>query len=87
MLTYYSGVGPGNQYDLNLYPRTTNTLRLKIRRANFLAYAEYNAGLCPPLPPKPKKTTPKPKPMPVPVPTPTPEPTPTPTPEPAPVTP
>ena len=84
MLTYYDGVGPGNQYDLGLYPRTTNTLRLKIRRANFLSDAEYNAGLLPPLPPKPKKTpTPKPVPAPVPVPTPTPtpEPTPAPTPE------
>ncbi len=83
MFTYYTGFGPGNQYDLNLYPRTANTLRLKIRRANFLQYADYNAGLLPPLPPKPKKTTPKP----TPVPTPTPEPIPTPTPEPAPVTP
>jgi hypothetical protein len=54
MLTYYTGVGPGNQYDLSLYPRTANTLRLKIRRANFLSSAEYNAGLLPPLPPKPK---------------------------------
>ena len=56
MLVYYNGFGPGNQYDLSLYPRTANTLRLKIRRANFLAYAEYNAGLLPPLPPKPQKT-------------------------------
>ncbi|HEY4779249.1 MAG TPA: hypothetical protein VIH47_06630 [Solirubrobacterales bacterium] len=84
MLTYYDGVGPGNQYDLGLYPRTTNTLRLKIRRANFLSTAEYNAGLLPPLPPKPKKAPPKPVPTPVPVPTPTPEPVPTPTPEPVP---
>jgi hypothetical protein len=82
MLVYYDGVGPGNSYDPVLYPRTTNTLRLKIRRANFLPYAEYNAGLLPPLPPKPKKTTPKPTPVPTPVPTPTPEPTPTPPPEP-----
>jgi hypothetical protein len=79
MLTYYSGVGPGNQYDLGLYPRTTNTLRLKIRRATFLSTADYNAGLLPPLPPKPKKT----KPTPTPVPVPTPEPTPTPEPVPA----
>ena len=85
MLVYYDGVGPGNQYDLNLYPRTANTMRLKIRRANFLSYADYNAGLLPPLPPKPKKT--KPTPTPVPAPTPAPEPTPTPPPEPAPVTP
>lgn len=87
MLTYYSGVGPGNQYDLNLYPRTTNTLRLKIRRASFLQYADYNASLFPPLPPKPKKTKakPKPVPVPVPVPVPTPEPPPPPPPEPEPV--
>ena len=84
MLVYYDGVGPGNQYDLNLYPRTANTLRLKIRRANFLSYADYNAGLLPPLPPKPKKT--KPTPTPAPSPEPTPEPTP-PTPEPLPTTP
>jgi hypothetical protein len=83
MLTYYSGVGPGNQYSLGLYPRTTNTLRLKLRRANFLAYAEYNAGLLPALPPKPKKT---PAPKPTPVPTPTPEPPPTPEPAPPPTT-
>ncbi len=56
MLVYYHGFGAGNHYDLHLYPRTTNTLRLKIRRANFLSSAEYNAGLLPPLPPKPKKT-------------------------------
>jgi hypothetical protein len=77
MLVYYQGFGAGNQYDLNLYPRTANTLRLKIRRANFLTYADYNAGLLPPLPPKPKKTKPAPTPTPAPVPTPTPEPTPT----------
>ena len=56
MLVYYHGFGPGNTYDLSLYPRTTNTLRLKIRRATFLPYAEYNAGLLPPLPPSRKKT-------------------------------
>ncbi|HET9184704.1 MAG TPA: hypothetical protein VFN82_01065 [Solirubrobacterales bacterium] len=55
MLVYYQGFGPGNRYDLGLYPRTTNTLRKKLRRANFLSTAEYNAGLFPPLPPKPKK--------------------------------
>jgi len=85
MLVYYGGVGPGNQYDLELYPRTSNTLRLKLRRASFLSYADYNAGLLPPLPPKPKK--PKPTPKPAPVPTPEPVPTPPPTPEPPPVTP
>jgi hypothetical protein len=67
MFVYYNGFGVGNQYELNLYPRTTNTLRLKLRRATFLQYAEYNAGLLPPLPPKP----PKAKPVPVPAPTPT----------------
>jgi hypothetical protein len=56
MFVYYTGFGPGyNPYDLRLYPRTTNTLRLKIRRATFLQYAEYNAGTLPPIPPKPKK--------------------------------
>jgi len=55
MLTYYQGFGPGNQYDLRLYPRTTNTLRKKIRRPTFLETADYNAGLLPPLPPKPRK--------------------------------
>jgi hypothetical protein len=55
MLTYYQGFGAGNQYDLRLYPRTTNTLRLKIRRPTFLETADYNAGLLPPLPPKPRK--------------------------------
>jgi len=55
MLVYYNGFGTGNPYDLSLYPRTTNTLRKKIRRSNFLATADYNAGLLPPLPPKPKK--------------------------------
>jgi hypothetical protein len=54
MLVYYQGFGAGNQYDLRLYPRTTNTLRKKIRRANFLEIADYNAGLLPPLPPKPR---------------------------------
>jgi hypothetical protein len=61
MFVYYDGFGPGeNPYDLRLYPRTTNTLRLKLRRPSFLQYTEYNAGLLPPLPPKPKKTTPTP---------------------------
>jgi hypothetical protein len=56
MLVYYQGFGPGeNPYDLNLYPRTANTLRLKVRRPNFLEYAEYNAGTLPPLPPSAKK--------------------------------
>ena len=55
MLNYYQGFGPGNTYELGLYPRTLNTLRKKIRRATFLSYAEYNAGVLPPLPPKEKK--------------------------------
>ena len=46
MLVYYTGFGPGEQpLRPGLYPRTTNTLRLKVRRATFLQYAEYNAGL------------------------------------------
>jgi len=69
MLVYYVGFGAGNQYDLNLYPRTANTLRLKIRRPSFLEYADYNASTLPPLPPKPKKTpAPPPPPAPEPVP-------------------
>ncbi len=55
MLDYYQGFGPGNVYELGLYPRTANVVRRKIRRANFLPYAESNAGLLPPLPPKEKK--------------------------------
>jgi hypothetical protein len=55
MLVYYVGFGPGNPYDLNLYPRTLNTLRLKLRRPTFLEYTEWNAGMFEPLPPKPKK--------------------------------
>jgi hypothetical protein len=81
MFTYYTGFGAGNQYDLNLYPRTANTLRLKIRRPSFLQYADYNAALFPPLPPKPKKI--KAKPVPTPAPVPAPEPAP-PAPEPVP---
>jgi hypothetical protein len=59
MFVYYDGFGTGgeNPYDLRLYPRTTNTLRLKLRRQNFIQYAEYNTGVYPPLPPKPKKTS------------------------------
>jgi hypothetical protein len=61
MFVYYTGFGPGeNPYEPTLYPRTMNTLRLKVRRASFLTEAEYNAGLLPPLPPKPKKATPTP---------------------------
>ena len=55
MLTYYQGFGAGNPYEFSLYPRTAATFRTKIRRATFLAFAEYNAGLLPPLPPKEKK--------------------------------
>jgi hypothetical protein len=66
MLVYYTGFGPGyNTYDPKLYPRTMNTLRLKVRRANFLTEAEYNASTLPPLPPKPKKpSSPPPAPTP-----------------------
>jgi hypothetical protein len=57
MLVYYDGFGASyeNPYDLTRYPRTANTLRLKLRRANFLPYAEYNAGGLPPLPPPPAR--------------------------------
>jgi hypothetical protein len=61
MFVYYVGFGAGNEYDITHYPRTLNTLRKKIRRANFLPYADYNAGLFPPLPKKvkaPKSPTP-----------------------------
>jgi hypothetical protein len=54
MLVYYAGFGTAaeNPYSLSHYPRTTNTLRLKVRRPTFLQSAEYNAGGLPPLPPK-----------------------------------
>ncbi|HEU5142723.1 MAG TPA: hypothetical protein VFU04_06145 [Solirubrobacterales bacterium] len=56
MFVYYRGFGEtANPYQLGLYPRTTNMLRRKARRASFLEYADYNAGLFPPLPPPPKK--------------------------------
>ncbi len=58
MLVYYNGFGQPseNRYDLAHYPRVANTLRKKIRRPTFLPYAEWNAGLLEPLPPKePKK--------------------------------
>jgi hypothetical protein len=68
MFVYYQGFGAPaeNTYDLGHYPRTTNTLRLKVRRPNFLSYAEYNAGTLPPLPPPAPKTKPVPPPEPVP---------------------
>ena len=62
MFVYYDGLRrkrqrpSNNPYDLNLYPRTANTLRLKVRRATFLTEAEYNAGTLLPLPPKPPKS-------------------------------
>jgi hypothetical protein len=58
MFVYYVGFGDlaTNTYDLRHYPRTTNTVRKKVRRASFLSYAEYNAGTLPPLPPPPPKT-------------------------------
>lgn len=56
MFVYYRGFGEtDNPYRLGLYPRTTNTLRLKVRRPSFLEYTEYNAGTLPPLPPPPPK--------------------------------
>ncbi|MBS1677044.1 MAG: hypothetical protein JST08_06635 [Actinobacteria bacterium] len=57
MLDYYQGFGEGNTYELALYPRSLNQYRKKIRRANFISYAEYQAGLLPPLPPKEKKAS------------------------------
>jgi hypothetical protein len=60
MLVYYDGFGTDSQYDLRLYPRTANTLRLKVRRPNFLESAEYNAGTLPPLPPKAPTPVPTP---------------------------
>src|SRR5829696_1208199 len=70
MLVYYRGFGEaGNEYALGPYPRTTNTLRQKLRRPNFLSSAEYNAGTLPPLP---KKEKPPPTPPPTPEPTPPP---------------
>ncbi len=56
MLVYYQGFSPGNPYDIRLYPRSANTLRVKLRRPNFLSSAEYNAGTLPPLPSKAKPT-------------------------------
>ena len=55
MLVYYQGFGPGNPYDLKLYPRTMNTLRKKLARPSFLSEAVYNAGGFAELPPKEKK--------------------------------
>ncbi len=66
MLVYYVGFGAGNEYALTHYPRTMNTLRKKIRRASFLPYADYNAGLFAPLPKKAKTPAPKPPPAPAP---------------------
>ena len=63
MFVYYRGFGEtANPYQLGLYPRTTNTLRLKVRRPTFLEYADYNAGTLPPLPPPPPKVPPAPAP-------------------------
>ena len=78
MFVYYIGFGTPseNTYDIRHYPRTTNTVRKKIRRASFLQYAEYNAGLYPPLPPPPKKQKPPPPPPPPPEPAPEPVPAP-----------
>jgi hypothetical protein len=71
MFVYYTGFGlpAENIYDLSHYPQTTNTLRLKVRRPNFLSYAEYNAGTLPPLPPPPPKNPPPPAQPPTPPPT------------------
>ena len=63
MLVYYDGFGTHteNPYDLAHYPRTTRTLRKKIRRANFLPYAEPNASEFEPLPPKTTSAIPHPR--------------------------
>ena len=75
MLVYYRGFGDtGNPYALGPYPRTTNTLRLKVRRETFLSTADYNAGTLPALPKKVKPKKPKPTPVPTPPPTPVPTP-------------
>jgi hypothetical protein len=56
MLVYYVGFDTGpNVYEPRLYPRSINTLRLKIRRPRFPEYTEYHAGTLQPLPPKEKK--------------------------------
>jgi hypothetical protein len=69
MLIYYQGFGVGNEYELSHYPQATAVIQQKIRRANFLSEAEYNAGFLPPLPPPEKKpVTPVPT-TPVPAPT------------------
>jgi hypothetical protein len=71
MFVYYVGFGnpSENTYDIGHYPRTTNTLRKKVRRASFLQYADYNAGTLPPLPPPPPKNPKPPPPPPPPPPT------------------
>ncbi|MBW8059905.1 MAG: hypothetical protein FVQ78_06135 [Solirubrobacterales bacterium] len=50
MLVYFRGFGEaGNPYRLGLYPRTTNTLRLKLRQRRFPAYAAGHAATLPPV--------------------------------------
>ncbi len=56
MLVYYRGFGEDdNPYRLGLYPRSESTLRQKLRRDSFPAYAFAHAGSLPPLPPPPPK--------------------------------
>jgi len=57
MFVYYRGFGTDadNPYQLGYYPRTTNTLRRKIRRPSFPPYAWAHAGLAPALPTKAEK--------------------------------
>ncbi|HZK15341.1 MAG TPA: hypothetical protein VFC52_01965 [Solirubrobacterales bacterium] len=51
MFVYYRGFGTAdNPYQLGFYPRTTNTLRRKIRRNSFPPYAWAHAGTLAPLP-------------------------------------
>ena len=60
MLVYYNGFGAGaNPYDLSLYPRTTNTLRLKIRRANLPPVRRIQRRPLPPLPRTDRRKPPK----------------------------
>jgi hypothetical protein len=52
MFVYYRGFGQtANPYALGQYPRTANTLRLKLRRNKFPPYAWGHAGTIPPDPP------------------------------------
>jgi hypothetical protein len=61
MFVYYRGFGEaGNPYRLGLYPRTSNTLRRKIRRNQFPPYAAFHAATLPPEPVEPAPPAPPP---------------------------